>query len=140
MAEAGAKRAAGAAELAAMWAFRIGGATGPRAPTINGVYTRTDELKNGKPVFSKVDSCGATCCWFAPTSKWMVSRTADKDAKKAVGYAVSQKPRLAHPAVANEVWMVGDTTKHVVQAEVAVRVLSASDAVRAWLPSCLQPP
>jgi hypothetical protein len=130
LAEAGTKRATGAAELAAMRAFQICDVTGPHASDVNGVYTRTDELKNGNPVFTKVDAGGAWCCWFAPTSKWMVSPTTLKDANKAACAARTQKPGLAHPAVSGEMWMVGDGTRHVAQPRVSVRVLTTSEAVR----------
>jgi hypothetical protein len=137
-AEGGTKRAAGAAELAAMRAFQISGATGPRAPDVNGVYTRTDELKNGKPVFCKVDTGGARCCWFARTNRWMVSPVKHKDANTALGAAKTKQPCLPHPAMAGMGWEVGTGgSGFVVQPKVAVRVLSRSEA--ASQPSILQP-
>jgi hypothetical protein len=124
------KRANGAEELAEMKAFMISDATGPSAPHINGVFTKTDELKNDKPVFSKADSDGTTCCWFAPTNKWMVSPTVDKDVNKPSGYAVTERSWIAHPAVAHELWKAADGAQFVDQPYVSVRVLSASEVVR----------
>jgi hypothetical protein len=43
--------------------FRVTGVEGLNKLQIMGVYNKTDEVVNGKPVFSNVDTSGAFCCW-----------------------------------------------------------------------------
>jgi hypothetical protein len=51
----------------------------------NGVFVRTDEVKNGRPVFVKVGRNGAVCCWMTASSGWIVSTAAKKAADEISG-------------------------------------------------------
>jgi hypothetical protein len=86
-------------------------------------------MKNGKPLFTKVDTGGATCCWFTHAKQWAVSRTKAQDASKAVGDVATLTKELAHPAVTDEVWGMWDGTQFVAQSQVSVQVLTATQAV-----------
>jgi hypothetical protein len=124
--------AAAAAELAATRTVEIGGATGPRAAGVNGVYERTDEVKNGKPVFAKKVAGGSEWViglWEAPDGLWYVSPRADFDANKAEGWACTVCAGVAHPAVPGTAWQVYDGAKFNVQEAVTVRTLTAAEAV-----------
>ena len=124
--------AAGAAELAAMRTVEIGGATGPRAAAVNGVYERTDEVKNGKPVFAKKVAGGAEWVvglWEAPNGKWYVSRRSPIDANKAAGWARTVCAGVAHPAVPGAAWQVSDGAKFKMQEAITVRTLTSAEAV-----------
>jgi hypothetical protein len=126
---------AGAAELAAMRTVEIGGATGPRAADVNGVYERTDEVKNGKPVFAKKGAGGSEWVlglWEAPDRSWYVSPRATIDANKADGWACTIIAGIAHPAVARTAWQVhsGVDDSFSMQKAVTVRTLTAAEAVR----------
>jgi hypothetical protein len=131
--------ATGAAELAAMRAVEIGGATGPCAAYVNGVYERTDEVKNGKPVFAKKVGGGAEWfvgLWEAPTGKWNVSPRSSIDANKAAGWAATACTGVAHPAVPGAAWKVdpGGDDPFFFQETVTVRTLTAVAAVSCWEP------
>jgi hypothetical protein len=124
--------AAGAAELAAMRAVEIGGATGPRAANVNGVYEWTDEVKNGMPVFAKKVAGGAEWVvglWEAPRGKWYVSPRSSIDANKAAGFACTVCAGVAHPAVLKTAWKVSDGAKFKTQEAITVRILTAAEAV-----------
>jgi hypothetical protein len=131
--------AAGAAELAAMRTVEIGGATGLLAAAVNGVYERTDEVKNGKPVFAKKVAGGSECdvgLWEAPDGYWYVTDRADIDANEAGGWACTVCAGVAHPAVPGTAWQVdpgGDDPLNFQEA-VTVRTLTAVAAV-----SCSRP-
>jgi hypothetical protein len=130
--------AAGAAELAAMRAVEIGGAAGPLAADVNGVYERTDEVKNGKPVFAKKVGGGSELdvgLWEAPDGYWYVTRGREIiDANKAGGIAATVCAGVAHPAVPGTAWKVYNCAKWNVQEAVTVRTLTAVEAVSCWQP------
>ena len=90
--------AAAAAALAAP-GFTIAGATGNAAHVVNGTFRKTDEMQNGKPVYSK-DGDADTWCYRPPNGKWVVTDTASKDANKNTGYACTPEPGLAAPQLA----------------------------------------
>jgi hypothetical protein len=116
--------AAGAAELAAIRTVEIGGATGPSAAYVNRVYERTDDVKNGKPVFAKKVAGGAEWdvgLWEAPDGDWYVSSRSSIDANKAFGWAHTVCAGVAHPAVPGTAWTVSDGPKWNVQEAVTVR-------------------
>jgi hypothetical protein len=134
--------AAGAAELAAMRTVEIGGATGPSAADVNGVYERTDEVKNGKPVFAKKVAGGAEWVlglWEAPDGYWFVSPRSSIDANKAAGWVATVCAGMAHPAVPGTAWNVSDGAKLKMQETVTVRttpdlttIQSSMAAAAAW--------
>jgi hypothetical protein len=134
--------AAWAAELAAMRTVEIGGATGPRAAAVNGVYERTDEVKNGNPVFAKKVAGGSkVSCWLweAPDGYWYVSPRSTIDANEAGGWAATVCTGVAHPAVPGTAWKMYDGTKYTAQEAVTVRtnpdlpaIQSSMAAAAAW--------
>ena len=52
------------------WGIRCNGgveiknAAGLNGPTVNGIFEKTDEARNGKPVYQKVGSNGFVVCWY----------------------------------------------------------------------------
>jgi hypothetical protein len=134
--------AAGAAELAAVRTVEIGGATGPRATDVNGVYERTDEVKNGKPVFAKKVAAGAEWVlglWEGPDGDWYVSPRTSIDANEAAAWAHTVCAGVAHPAVPGAAWEVYDGAKFNMQEAVTVRttpdlpaIQSSMAAAAAW--------
>jgi hypothetical protein len=146
--------AAGAAELAAMRTVEIGGATGPHAADVNGVYERTDGVKNGKPVFAKKVAGGSEWVlglWEAPDGLWLVSPRAKIDGNEAAGWAHNVCTGVVHPAVPGTAWSAWDGTDWIVQEAVTVRttpdlpaIHSSMAAAAAWdvvdgpvrVPSC----
>ena len=77
--------AAVAAALAAP-GFTIAGATGDNAHRVNGTFSKTDEIQNGKPVYSK-DSDANLCCYYAMDDDWYVTDAAGKDANNTNAWA-----------------------------------------------------
>ena len=69
-------------------AIVISGASGVNAGYVNGCFDPTNELKNGKKVYSKAGSNGSIWLFWA-NDKWIVGRTDAKDAGKAAGWAHS---------------------------------------------------
>ena len=95
--------AAAAAAVAAS-GFTIAGATGNNAHRVNGAFSKTGAMQNGKPVYSKEGDADAWC-YCAPDGTWYVARTASKDANKNAGWAASIEVGLAAPHLA-KAWVV----------------------------------
>eukprot|EP00729_Bicosta_minor_P012326 gene12326-biopygen19029 len=95
--------AAAAAALAAS-GFTITGATGNNADIVNGAFSKTGAMQNGKPVYSK-DGDADMWCYCTPDGLWYVTSTADKDANKNGGWAASIEEGLAAPHLVKE-WKV----------------------------------
>ena len=55
---------------------------------MNGAFSKTGAMQNGKPVYSK-DGDADVWCYRRPSGKWYVTSTADKDANKRDGCAIS---------------------------------------------------
>ena len=104
--------AAAAAALAAS-GFTIAGATGNALHIVNGTFSKTDEMRNGKPVYSK-DSDADMWCWYAPNGFWYVTPTAEKDTNESSGCAGSVEIGLAAPLLAAE-WKVAVNGAFVIQ-------------------------
>eukprot|EP00729_Bicosta_minor_P008247 gene8247-biopygen25007 len=101
-----AKVAADAAAAAAVAAsgFTIAGARGNTARLVNGAFSKTAAMQNGKPVYSK-DGNADWWCYCAPDGCWYVTITPDKDANKNAGRAASTEVGLAAPHLA-KAWQV----------------------------------
>eukprot|EP00729_Bicosta_minor_P004365 gene4365-biopygen30810 len=101
-----AKVAADAAAAAAVAAsgFTIAGATGNNARRVNGAFSKTGAMQNGKPVYSK-DGDAGMWCYCGPNGVWYVANTASKDANKNAGSAASIELGLAAPHLA-KAWQV----------------------------------
>eukprot|EP00729_Bicosta_minor_P004234 gene4234-biopygen17831 len=110
-----AKVAADAAAAAAVAAsgFTVAGATGNYARRVNGAFSKTGAMQNGKPVYSK-DGDADKWCYCGPTGKWYVARTARKDGNKNAGWAASIELGLAAPHLA-KAWEVLVNGTHVLQ-------------------------
>ncbi len=86
---------------------KVSGATGPKAITINGTYTSTEERLNGKIVYSKFDNV-SRCLYFATDGRWWISNTATATAGKLAGFAnTAPEEGLPHPTLA-KAWEVHD--------------------------------
>lgn len=110
-----AKVAADAAAAAAVAAsgFAIAGATGNHARFVNGAFSKTGAMQNGKPVYSK-DGDADAWCYRAPSGQWIVTTTAAKDANADAGWAASSEAGLAAPHLA-KAWRVVVNRAHVLQ-------------------------
>ena len=93
---------------------------------VNGIFEKTEEMKNGKPVYTKVGSTGMACCWYGPGGRWYVGHVESKDANKVGGFAFSVEEGLAAPELVTQwnVWLGG---KFEQQAAVTVAVLSGAE-------------
>eukprot|EP00729_Bicosta_minor_P019029 gene19029-biopygen8482 len=113
-----AKVAADAAAAAAVAAsgFTIDGATGDNALFVNGAFSKTGAMQNGKPVYSK-DGDADMWCYCAPDGTWYVTDTEDKDANTNAGWAASTEEGLAAPHLA-KAWQVIVNGAHVLQTAV----------------------
>jgi uncharacterized cupin superfamily protein len=126
--------AALAAELAETLVVEISGATGLPA-SLNGFYERTDQVKNGKPVFAKKMADGSEWdvgLWEGPDGRWWVSDREDIDAnltRLAGGRLATLRVGVSHPALPGTVWMMYDGTKVMVQEAITVRIVTAADDV-----------
>jgi len=89
------------------------GATGPNAPTVNGVFKRAAELANGKRVFLKAGDV-TLCLWCGPDNYWYLGDVQKKDANVAGGYAHSTEAGMALPTDASG-WKVYDDAAYVAQ-------------------------
>eukprot|EP00729_Bicosta_minor_P010652 gene10652-biopygen17981 len=106
--------AKGAADAAlAASGFTIAGATGNNADRVNGAFSKTGAMQNGKPVYSK-DGDADKCCYCAPDGKWYVTTTAGKNANKGGGWAASVEVGLAAPHLA-KAWQVFVNGAYVLQ-------------------------
>eukprot|EP00729_Bicosta_minor_P010761 gene10761-biopygen8222 len=101
-----AKVAADAAAAAAVAAsgFTVAGATGDIAHFVNGAFSKTGAMQNGKPVYSK-EGDADWWCYCGPDGWWVVTDTEDKDANKNAGWAASTEVGLAAPHLA-KAWKV----------------------------------
>jgi hypothetical protein len=124
------------AELAAMLMFEISGATGLPA-SLNGFYERTDQVKNGKPVFAKKMADGSEWdvgLWEGPDGRWWVSDREDIDANRhseAPQRARTSNVGMTHPALPTR-WIVYGDNKCMYREVITIRLLTAAEAV-----SCL---
>jgi hypothetical protein len=64
----------------------IGGVTGTHTERVNGIYEPVAEVYNGKLLFQKRGMPDVWLRFEASTRFWVVSSTADKDAKKNLGW------------------------------------------------------
>ena len=71
-------RVAGALRLAHAVAVDIRGAVGPSAASINGVYTPTDEICSGWPVYRKEGDPDKWLEYITATNEWYVKPSADR--------------------------------------------------------------
>ena len=78
--------------------IELSGAIGPKADTVNGTYTSTEEKLNGKTVYSKRGD-DSKCLYFANDKRWWVANSADKKAEKIAGFAQTEAG-LSHPTLA----------------------------------------
>eukprot|EP00729_Bicosta_minor_P019170 gene19170-biopygen29354 len=110
-----AKVAADAAAAAAVAAsgFTIAGATGNNAHKVNGAFSKTSAMQNGKPVYSK-DGDADIWCYCGSKGKWRVAKTANKDANKGRGWATSFEIGLAAPHL-TKAWEVSVSGTFVLQ-------------------------
>ena len=110
-----AKIAADAAAVAAVAAsgFTIAGATGNNAHKVNGAFSKTGAMQNGKSVYSK-DGDADAWCYYAPDGYWYVTDTEDKDANRDEGWAASNEIGLAAPQLA-KAWAVDVNGAYVLQ-------------------------
>eukprot|EP00729_Bicosta_minor_P004485 gene4485-biopygen1144 len=100
-----AKVAADAAAAAvATSRFTIAGATGGNARFVNGAFSKTGAMQNGKPVYSK-DGDADMWCYCGPDGTWYVATTASKDGNRNAGSAASIEVGLAAPHLA-KTWIV----------------------------------
>eukprot|EP00729_Bicosta_minor_P032618 gene32618-biopygen4690 len=101
-----AKVAADAAAAAAVAAsgFTITGATWDQARFVNGAFSKTGAMQNGKPVYSK-DGDADMWCYCGPDGTWYVAPTASKDGNRNAGSAASADVGLAAPHLAKK-WIV----------------------------------
>ena len=75
---------AAAAVAVAASGFTVTGATGNAAHKVNGAFSKTGAIQNGRPVYSK-DGGARWWCRCAPGGCWVVSNTASKDVNKNGG-------------------------------------------------------
>lgn len=115
-----AKGAADAAAAAAVAAsgFTVAGATGNNARFVNGAFSKTGAMQNGKPVYSKEGDVDMWC-YRAPDGKWFVTTTAAKDANTGAGWAGSNEVGLAAPHLA-KAWNVVVNGAYVLQPAVKI--------------------
>eukprot|EP00729_Bicosta_minor_P032599 gene32599-biopygen28400 len=114
------------AAVTSLGGVEIKGAAGLNGAIVNGMYEKVEEMQNEKPVYIKVGSTGMICCWYDPDGQWFVSRTTNKDANEAAGFANSIKAGLAAPELATQ-WDVSLGGKWEVQPAVTVAVLSGAE-------------
>jgi hypothetical protein len=111
-------RIAGASRLANAVAVDIRGATGPSASSINGVYTPTDEICSGWPVYRKEGDPDKWLEYIIATNEWYVKPTADRGRSEGwmcLGCEPPSSPELSRGVC--EVW---DGEKWSVQNTVTV--------------------
>ena len=110
-----AKVAADAAAAAAVAAsgFTVAGATGNNARFVNGAFSKTGAMQNGKPVYSK-DGDADMWCYCGPDGTWYVATTASKDGNMNAGSAASIEVGLAAPHLA-KAWKVAVNGAFVLQ-------------------------
>eukprot|EP00729_Bicosta_minor_P032610 gene32610-biopygen31441 len=110
-----AKVAADAAAAAAVAAsgFTIARGTGNNAHFVNGAFSKTGAMQNGKPVYSK-DGNADAWCYCGPNGVWYVTVTEDKDANWNGGWAASTEVGLAAPHLGKS-WRVVVNGAYVLQ-------------------------
>eukprot|EP00729_Bicosta_minor_P032811 gene32811-biopygen31608 len=108
----GAADAAAAAAVAAS-GFTVAGATGDNADVVNGVFSKTSAMQNGKPVYSK-EGYADWWCFCGPGGRWVLTNTAAKDANKDEGWAATTEEGLAAPHLA-KAWRVAVNGAFVLQ-------------------------
>eukprot|EP00729_Bicosta_minor_P008738 gene8738-biopygen15012 len=104
---------AAAASAVAASGFTVAGATGDYANFVNGAFSKTDAMQNGKPVYNK-KSDAYMWCYCGPDGLWIVTTTAAKDANTDAGLAASTEVGLAAPQLA-KAWRVVANDVHVLQ-------------------------
>lgn len=84
------------------------GATGPIASSINGMYTPTKEMVNGKPVFEDLRNKGR-CLFMATDGRWRATTVRDKNLNECKNFAPGafSEEGLAHPTLVRE-WFSDD--------------------------------
>ena len=102
---------------------------------INGLYEKTGDEHNGRPVYRQVDDneCGL---WMNTKGEWMAGRMQDKQAERGWLYCGDNE---ASPTLVSKVWKVFDTDKKWVEEE-AVRVTAVMKRPPTWelRADCLQ--
>ena len=95
----------------------IAGATGNNAAHVNGAYTPTGQVHNGRELLQKE---GDQDKWlrYATNNKWMVSPTSSKDENSCAAWMYSEVG-VADPALASK-WTVWDGSVWKDQGSVAV--------------------
>jgi len=86
---------------------------------VNGVFTPTGELYNGKLLLRKETKGPERWLLYAKNHKWLVTDTAEKEANGIGGWCFSEEAGLAHPALA-ESWVVLVDDKWETQSDVRV--------------------
>lgn len=84
------------------------GATGSDSEFVNGIYVRTREVINEKPVFVKVGDV-LKCMFSSSNGRWFITTTMGKDANVCKGWARTE-PHLWHPNLAKKWEVFGDAT------------------------------
>lgn len=84
-------------DIAVFYGIKFASTTGKERKRINGIFEKTEENQNGKPVFIKVGGGSQDCCWYTACDSWMVGDLEDKDANNAAGCAHSIEEGLATP-------------------------------------------
>ena len=110
----------------------IGTATGTAATLINGIYSRSTEIKNGRPVYTK-EGDSAKCCFYTTSKQWWVTTVKVKDDNGIAGWAHTSATGLFAPQLAPEGdWKVsiGVDNPWCEQKEVAAKSL-ADEAIAA---------
>ncbi len=85
---------------------------------VNGIFSRTGEMVNGRPVWGKV-GCPDICLWFAASNKWMVSFVDEKDANNSNGCCFSELG-VSYPPFGKS-WLVA-VTQDMFEAQVGVNI------------------
>lgn len=105
---------------------RLRGATAENSDEVNGVFTPTGELYNGKLLLRKETKGPERWLLYAKNHKWLVTDTAEKEANGIGGWCFSEEAGLAHPALA-ESWVVLVDEKWETQPN--VRIAPSDDEV-----------
>ena len=104
--------------------------TGTAQADLNGLYIRTNEIKNGSYVYTKAGD-DTKCCWrYAPNGKWYFSSTASKNAGKDSGWCTTVDTGVPHPAVPGTKFKALNDDEWEVQSGAKGRTVTKDEIVR----------
>ena len=98
---------------------------------INGIYNKSTEIKNGRPVYAK-ESDSTMCCFYTPEKQWTVTSDTIKTANGTAGWAHTTATGLFAPQLAPEGgWrvVVGGDDSWREQKEVAAKDLARDEFI-----------